>query len=106
MDPLYPELAAAAGSTPVDLEPIKETSLTPLVAATQLQALREALVGDARILEMRQSLHLNPEPTAALHAWQRNAGLSAQERGAVVGQLVHRALMFGADVLQHSSPKL
>jgi ATP-dependent helicase/nuclease subunit A len=83
----------------VDLDPIVESSLTPQVAATHLQDLR-GLADDARALELRHVLHLNATPPTALLAWQRSGELSAQERGAIVGQLVHRALMTGISPLK------
>ena len=88
-----------AGST-VDLESIVELSQTPLVAATQLQRLREISIGNAQDWWLRYRVHLDPAPKPAGEFWEKSADLTPRDRGALVGQLVHRMLMLGDDILE------
>jgi ATP-dependent helicase/nuclease subunit A len=76
----------------IDLEPILEESQSRVIGATQLEALRHTAKLDAQVWDLRFRLHLNPSPQSAARAWQQAGELTAQERGSLIGQLVHRML--------------
>ncbi len=84
----------------VDLEPIVEESLTPLIAATQLDTLRKELAGNPHDWWLRHRAHLDPAPRPAAQAWKQPTSLAPQERGALIGQVVHRMLMLGDDLFE------
>ena len=47
---------------------------------------------------MRYRVHLDPAPKPAGQLWEKSADRTTRDRGALIGQLVHRMLMLGDDV--------
>jgi ATP-dependent helicase/nuclease subunit A len=103
--PLEQSLESAISSE-VDVEPVTEASRTELVAATQLEKLREDFKDDRETWWLRRHLHLDPAPKQPSELWNAPASLEPKQQSALTGQLVHRLLMAGYGILEFAQREL
>jgi ATP-dependent exoDNAse (exonuclease V) beta subunit len=100
------QAAEKPGAAEIDIEPIVERSQSVLMAATLIAGLRERFNTDSESWWMCQHLRIDPAPKRAQELWSPAASTTARARGALLGQLVHRLLMAGTEVLESSQSEL